>query len=717
MSRNYDNWERIVAAVLKKEQLWQLFHEQSRSPSISSESSSGFSFSFCLNSSLDDNDVPFSFTSSPRWSDSNQNEEDGEKAASTSSSILVKDHKNVTSTPSRKRDLKIQVPKQDNFHQGGFKTTRESLVFRPSTTSPRSKSPIHSSRVHPRVGGGPTESHRNWSDDAKHQSHPLPLPPGANSNSPPFSRPNSGAASPSTPLLSPDRTENLKSTSSHWKKGKLIGKGPLGDVFLGFNSEKGEMCAMKEVALFFGDAKSRARMLEKEIAVLSTLKHPNIVQYYGAETVGDNLCIYFEYVSGGSIYTILQEYGRLGESAIRSYAQQILLGLAYLHSKRIAHSDIKGASVLVDPNGRVKLSNFGIGKHMAGQYIPSLLMDSPYWMAPEVIMNPNVRNPAADIWSLGCTVLEMALSKPPISHYNEVVAMFKIANHKELPTIPDHLSDEGKDFVRQCLQWDPQLPATASRLLEHPFVKSSSPLGKQLLLSSTSSYHPAVTNGVKSEGTDYARNQLDPGNLAVHSSGASKSNFQLSDIYAPRNISTPISPVGSPLPHPRSSHHMSTPVSPVGSPLPHPRSSHQMSTPVSPAGTPLPHPRSSHQMSTPVSPAGSPLPHPRSSHQMSLLPKSSSYHHLNLSVLPNESFNNPPKHSPNPPYWDPNILRGVRSGHDLASSDKDSLRNQLGRTAANERLYEHSVLADRVFQQLHRTASSLYTSHHHTAGV
>ncbi|EYU25112.1 hypothetical protein MIMGU_mgv11b019097mg, partial [Erythranthe guttata] len=644
MSRNYDNWERIVAAVLKKEQLWQLFHEQSRSPSISSESSSGFSFSFCLNSSLDDNDVPFSFTSSPRWSDSNQNEEDGEKAASTSSSILVKDHKNVTSTPSRKRDLKIQVPKQDNFHQGGFKTTRESLVFRPSTTSPRSKSPIHSSRVHPRVGGGPTESHRNWSDDGKHQSHPLPLPPGANSNLPPFSRPNSGAASPSTPLLSPDRTENLKSTSSHWKKGKLIGKGPLGDVFLGFNSEKGEMCAMKEVALFFGDAKSRARMLEKEIAVLSTLKHPNIVQYYGAETVGDNLCIYFEYVSGGSIYTILQEYGRLGESAIRSYAQQILLGLAYLHSKRIAHSDIKGASVLVDPNGRVKLSNFGIGKHMAGQYIPSLLMDSPYWMAPEV------------------------------------VAMFKIANHKELPTIPDHLSDEGKDFVRQCLQWDPQLRATASRLLEHPFVKSSSPLGKQLLLSSTSSYHPAVTNGVKSEGTDYARNQLDPGNLAVHSSGASKSNFQLS-------------------------------------PLPHPRSSHQMSTPVSPAGTPLPHPRSSHQMSTPVSPAGSPLPHPRSSHQMSLLPKSSSYHHLNLSVLPNESFNNPPKHSPNPPYWDPNILRGVRSGHDLASSDKDSLRNQLGRTAANERLYEHSVLADRVFQQLHRTASSLYTSHHHTAGV
>ncbi|KAL7107099.1 hypothetical protein ACP275_06G032700 [Erythranthe tilingii] len=666
MSRNYDNWERIVAAVLKKEQLWQLFHEQSRSPSISSESSSGFSFSFCLNSSLDDNDVPFSFISSPKSSDSNQKEEDDddiatEKAApTTSSSILVKDHKSVTYTPPpRKRDLRIQVPKLENiFHQGGFNCTRESSDCRPST-SPRSKSPIPSSRVHLRVGGEPTESQKNWPDYLKHQSHPLPLPPGANSNSPPFSRPSSAASSPSTPLRSPDRAENIKSPLARWKKGKLIGRGPLGDVFLGFNSEKGEMCAMKEVTLFFGDAKSRARMLEKEITLLSTLKHPNIVQYYGAETVGNNLYIFFEYVSGGSIYTILQEYGKLGESAIRSYTQQILLGLAYLHSKWIAHRDIKGASILVDPNGSAKLSNFGIGKHIAGQYSPSLPMDSVYWTAPEALMNPNVRNIATDIWSLGCTVIEMALSKPPISQYNKVVAMFKILNHKELPIIPDHLSDEGKDFVRQCLQWDPQRRATASQLLEHPFVKSSSPLGKQVQVS-TSSYHHAITNAVKSEGTDYARilHQLDPGNLAIHHSpGASKSNFQLSDIYPPRNISTPVSPVVSPLPHPRSSQRLSQP------------------------------------------------------------PKASPYHHLNQSILPKESLNNPPKQSPKPSYWDPNILRGVRSDHDLASADKDYLRNQFGRTAAaNERLYEQSVLADRVFQQLHRAPASPYTSHR-TAGV
>ncbi|PKI50740.1 hypothetical protein CRG98_028882 [Punica granatum] len=128
------------------------------------------------------------------------------------------------------------------------------------------------------------------------------------------------------------------------------------------------MCAMKEVTLFSDDAKSKesAKQLIQEITLLSRLQHPNIVQYYGSETVDDKLYIYLEYVSGGSIYKILQEYGQLGELAIRSYTQQILSGLAYLHAKNTVHRDIKGANILVDPNGRVKLADFGMAKHPLG---------------------------------------------------------------------------------------------------------------------------------------------------------------------------------------------------------------------------------------------------------------------------------------------------------------------------------------------------------------
>lgn len=140
--------------------------------------------------------------------------------------------------------------------------------------------------------------------------------------------------------------------------------------------------------------------------------------------------------------------------------------------------------------------------------------------------------------------------------------MFKVACQNELPTIPDHLSDVCKDFLRCCLQLSPLHRATASQLLEHPFMRSSSPLGKQLLVSSSSCY-PLVTNAVKSEVTVYATSPhlLDSGKVVRHSSMASKSSFHSRDIYTPRKISAPVSPV-SPLLHPASPQQLKRQMSP-----------------------------------------------------------------------------------------------------------------------------------------------------------
>ncbi|XP_058076068.1 mitogen-activated protein kinase kinase kinase YODA-like isoform X2 [Magnolia sinica] len=393
----------------------------------------------------------------------------------------------------------------------------------PRMTSPGPSSRIQSGAVtplHPRAGGATPESPTSWADDGKQQSHRLPLPPLTICNTSPFSPSNSGVTSSSSVPRSPGRAENPTSPGSRWKKGKLIGRGTFGHVYVGFNSESGEMCAMKEVTLFSDDAKSKesAKQLMQEIALLSRLRHQNIVQYYGSETIDDKLYIYLEYVSGGSIHKLLQEYGQFGELAIRSYTQQILSGLAYLHAKNTVHRDIKGANILVDPNGRVKLADFGMAKHITGQSCPLSLKGSPYWMAPEVIKNSNGCNLAVDIWSLGCTVLEMATTKPPWSQYEGVAAMFKIGNSKELPAIPDHLSDDGKDFVKQCLQRNPLHRPTAAKLLEHRFVKNAAtvekPIISQLLEPPT-----GVANGImRSTGTGHARNHssLDMEGLALH---------------------------------------------------------------------------------------------------------------------------------------------------------------------------------------------------------
>ncbi|CAN0841262.1 Mitogen-activated protein kinase kinase kinase YODA [Linum grandiflorum] len=281
--------------------------------------------------------------------------------------------------------------------------------------------------------------------------------------------------------LSPNMAQNPTSLGSRWTKGRLLGRDTFGKLFLGFNSESREMCAMKEVSLFSDGAKSNelVQQFGQEIAMLSRLSHPNIAQYYGTDMVEDTFYIYSEYVSGTSVYKLLQDHGPFGKTGIRICTKQILSGLAYLHGENTLHGcviDLKGANILIDSSEVVKLEDFGLAKHNTGQSTsPLSVMGSPYWMAPEVINGSSGGNPAVDIWSLGCTVLEMASGRPPWSQYEPVAAMYKIGNSMELPEIPAHLSDSGKDFAMRCLERNPLDRPTSSELLEHPFVKNIGP--------------------------------------------------------------------------------------------------------------------------------------------------------------------------------------------------------------------------------------------------
>ncbi|CAH1415511.1 unnamed protein product [Lactuca virosa] len=508
-----------------------------------------------------------------------------------------------------------------------------------------------------------------WPDDAvtgRQQSHRLPLPPLTISNNGPYSPSYSTATTPTVPR-SPGRADLLVGHGSRWKKGRLLGRGTFGHVYLGFNSESGEMCAMKEVILFADDAKSKesAQQLGQEIALLSCLRHPNIVQYYGSETVDDKLYIYLEYVSGGSIHKLLQDYGQLGELAIRSYTHQILSGLEYLHAKNTVHRDIKGANILVDPNGRVKLADFGMAKHISGPSCPLSFKGSPYWMAPEVINNnSNGCNLAVDIWSLGCTVLEMATTKPPWSQYEGVAALFKVGNSKELPSIPEHLSDEGKDFILQCLQRNPSHRPTAAQLLEHPFVINIASSERLIL-------DPGpITNAVRYLGIGYGYE----GVSVVHSRGP-KSSPGFS------NISCPVSHLGSPLLHQRSVQSMNGRVSP----------------------SPISSPRTISGSSTPLNGAGGAIPfyhHQVQKQQPSVL-YTPEFTGLGMSSRsPTRSFGPPPitgsyYHDPRP-----DMFRAMPQGspffQEIVPSDNDFLGNQ------KERYSGQSVLVNRVSEQLLR---------------
>ncbi|GLT47027.1 hypothetical protein SLA2020_207490 [Shorea laevis] len=302
--------------------------------------------------------------------------------------------------------------------------------------------------------------------------HPLPLPPGALQPS-----------QQSIPPIGHHITEKPASTSmkGQWQKGKLIGRGTYGSVYYATNRTTGASCAMKEVDIIPDDPKSLEciKQLEQEIKVLQHLEHPNIVQYYGSEIVDDHFYIYLELVHPGSLNKYIREHcGGITESIVRNFTRHILSGLAYLHSKKTIHRDIKGANLLVNASGVVKLADFGTAKHLTGLSYELSLKGSPYWMAPEVIKavmqhkdaNPNLAL-AVDIWSLGCTVIEMFNGKPPWSEFEGPTAMFKVLN--QTPLIPEALSPEGKDFLQRCFKRNPAERPSAATLLDHPFVRNS----------------------------------------------------------------------------------------------------------------------------------------------------------------------------------------------------------------------------------------------------
>ncbi|KAJ7952929.1 Protein kinase [Quillaja saponaria] len=326
-----------------------------------------------------------------------------------------------------------------------------------------------SSPIHPKLSlDNPTAKRES---NAPVSVHPLPLPPGA------------ALPSPTPPISQVTSKLETLSMKCQWQKGKLIGRGTFGSVYVATNRETGALCAMKEVELLPDDPKSAEciKQLEQEIKVLSHLKHPNIVQYYGSEIVEDSFYIYLEYVHPGSINKYVREHcGAITESVVRSFTRHILSGLAYLHSKKTIHRDIKGANLLVDSAGVVKLADFGMAKHLTGQVADLSLRGSPYWMAPELMLavmkkdNSSDLAFAVDIWSLGCTIIEMFTGKPPWSEYEGAAAMFKVMRDK--PPIPETLSSDGKDFLRCCFKRNPAERPTAQKLLGHRFLKNPQPL-------------------------------------------------------------------------------------------------------------------------------------------------------------------------------------------------------------------------------------------------
>mmetsp|Transcript_16592 Transcript_16592/g.23650 ORF Transcript_16592/g.23650 Transcript_16592/m.23650 type:complete len:754 (-) Transcript_16592:366-2627(-) len=354
--------------------------------------------------------------------------------------------------------------------------------------------------------------------------------------------------SPFHSLLLPN-SDTTQSTSAFveptfkWKiNGEPIGRGSFGTVHLGIDYTTGTLMAVKSIEIpsdiyykdgVNNDEFSPAAMLDfqREINVLRSLSHENIVRYLGSEVSssddGNNLggmttfYIFQEWVPGGSLAGLLKKFGPLSTPIIQRYLMQILRGLAYLNEHRIIHRDIKGGNILVDDRGVVKLADFGATKQgisstykgviaartknpasPAGNSITSpgsacsfetedsqdmeqTLRGTPYFMAPEVYTEKY--GTKCDIWSVGGVMYQMVTVNPPwksLDHKNPIALLLHLKSTVGCPppfdsnctTFSDHqlCHPEVHQIMELCFQRNPKDRPSARRLLRHAFFTRSS---------------------------------------------------------------------------------------------------------------------------------------------------------------------------------------------------------------------------------------------------
>lgn len=283
----------------------------------------------------------------------------------------------------------------------------------------------------------------------------------------------SGALSPDSVALGAtlSASEAVRGSKFTWVRGEVIGTGTMGNVFKALDQKNGQIIAVKELGLEDGEMKF-LKALENEIDIIKDLRHPRIVSFFGSDLIDNNLYVYLEYMPGGSVAQVIADFGALDESLIVSYTRDLVEGLEYLHTREppVLHRDIKGANILVGLDCRVKLTDFGCSKRTEESKSKSMRGSIP-WMAPEVITSSGAGR-KADIWSLGCVIIEMATAKQPWGGFdNHMAAMYKIGISKATPAVPDFLSPCAKDFICNCTRRVPDERWSATELMSHEFVK------------------------------------------------------------------------------------------------------------------------------------------------------------------------------------------------------------------------------------------------------
>lgn len=266
-----------------------------------------------------------------------------------------------------------------------------------------------------------------------------------------------------------------------------LGRGIGGSVFKVKHKPTNRVLARKQITIEV-DANQRKLILQ-ELEVLKDCKSPHIVDYFGACYNNGEINLFMEYMDGRSLEYILSRVQRIEEDILSKVSLSVVKGLAYLRdSLNIIHRDIKPSNILVNSLGQIKLCDFGVSGRLTESLAQSFVGTS-YYMAPERLEG----NPYAvqsDIWSLGLSLVELALGMYPIPQEDPVkmyysprtdrknMPIFELMQsivHEPPPTVPGPpiFTDEFKNFIDRCLKKNPSDRFDLRSIFQHPFLMNA----------------------------------------------------------------------------------------------------------------------------------------------------------------------------------------------------------------------------------------------------
>ncbi|NXL21490.1 NEK11 kinase, partial [Setophaga kirtlandii] len=255
---------------------------------------------------------------------------------------------------------------------------------------------------------------------------------------------------------------------------RKLGNGSFGSVYL-VNDKKAkqgeELKVLKEISV--GNLKPNETVeANLEAQLLSKLDHPAIVKFYASFVERDSFCIITEYCEGGDLDFKIQEYRDSGkmftQSQVIDWFIQLLLGVNYMHERRILHRDLKTKNIFLKDN-LLKIGDFGVSCLLMGSCdLATTFTGTPYYMSPEVLKHQGY-NTKSDIWSLGCILYEMCCMNHAFTGQNFLSVVLKIVEG-ETPSLPDRYPSKLNAVLSSMLSKNPSLRPAAAEILKSPYI-------------------------------------------------------------------------------------------------------------------------------------------------------------------------------------------------------------------------------------------------------